>query len=204
MVEAAKITLSDKELELVCNTDWIFTKHTVIQKMLRLFGNLVPVLENELEQAKERLPKEIFINRAKISKGDNYQLLPYVMLDYPRCFEKYDTLAIRTFFWWGNFFSCTLHLSGAYKTMFEHSILKNLATLHNTELFICVNEEEWEHHFETKNYIAVDKLTTAEITAIANRQHFIKMAAKFSLHQWSVMEELLEKSFSDALHLLKY
>ena len=90
MVDEAKITLSNKELELVCNTDWIFTKHIIIQKAVQLFGNIVPALENELEQAQAYLPKEIFTNRAKISKGENYQLLPYVMLDYPRCFHKND------------------------------------------------------------------------------------------------------------------
>ena len=49
----------------------------------------------------------------KIAKGENYLQLPYVLLDYPRCFDKENIFAIRTMFWWGNFFSITLHLSGS-------------------------------------------------------------------------------------------
>ena len=54
MVEATKIALSDKELEVVCNTDFIFTKHIIIQKVLQLFGNLAATLEDELK--KESIP----------------------------------------------------------------------------------------------------------------------------------------------------
>jgi len=54
----------------------------------------------------------------KISRGENYLGLPYLVLDYPRLFRPDAVLAIRTFFWWGHFFSSTLQLSGGYKTEF--------------------------------------------------------------------------------------
>jgi len=203
MSDTSKLMLSAGEMQLVNNKEWILTKRIIIDKVNMLLGDL-SVKFQQLVLNEQDLPPAVIASAPKIAKGENYQQLPYVLLDYPRCFDKENVFAVRTMFWWGNFFSCTLHLSGAYKTMFQHAILKNLATLHNTTLYICVNEEEWEHHFETKNYIAVEKLSIVEITAIVNKQHFIKIAAKFSLHQWSVMEELLEKSFSDALHLLKY
>ncbi len=34
------------------------------------------------------------------------------MLDYPRAFGRDSIFACRTFFWWGRFFSLTLHLAG--------------------------------------------------------------------------------------------
>ena len=60
------------------------------------------------------LPEEVLIQSPKISRGENYNGLPYVMLDYPRCFGKEDVFAMRTMFWWGNFFSITWHLKGKY------------------------------------------------------------------------------------------
>ena len=41
------------------------------------------------------LPAEMLFHSPKISKGENYKGLPYVMLDYPRCFGKTDIFAIR-------------------------------------------------------------------------------------------------------------
>ena len=59
----------------------------------------------------------------KISKGENYKGLPWLVLDYPRYFNKEDIFAIRTLFWWGNFFSITLHISGKYKMRYEKKII---------------------------------------------------------------------------------
>ena len=64
-----------------------------------------------------------------------------------------DIFAIRTMFWWGNFFSITLHLSGIYKTMFAQKIIACYELLKETDFFICVHEEQWQHHFEKDNYI---------------------------------------------------
>jgi hypothetical protein len=44
METATKIALSEKELQLVCDTDWILTKHSIIQKVYALFGETVPGL----------------------------------------------------------------------------------------------------------------------------------------------------------------
>src|SRR5688500_20050079 len=113
-MDLAKIQLSQEELVLVQNADWLLTKNRIIGKVYEMFGMLVADVQMMPEKNSVLLP-EIFAASPKISKGENYMGLPYVMLDYPRCFGKSDTFAIRTMFWWGNFFSVTLHLKGRYK-----------------------------------------------------------------------------------------
>ena len=203
MVDEAKITLSSKELELVCNTDWIFTKHIIIQKVMQLFGSIIPVLENELEQAQTYLPKEIFANRAKISKGENYQQLPYVMLDYPRCFYKNDTVAIRTFFWWGNFFSITLQLSGKYKQELEQNLEGNFSGLQKNNYWVCINDSEWQHDFSSNNYVAITELTPEKFSAILSREPFVKLAKKIPLQSWETVPSFVIKSFGEMIKLMK-
>jgi hypothetical protein len=107
-------------------------------------------------------------------------------------------------FWWGNFFSCTLHLSGIYKLQFEQALLSNIDVLQKNNFYICINKNEWEHHFETANYIAVNELDMGGMHTIIKQQQFIKLAAKFSLHQCNEMDVLLEKCFTAILRLLKY
>ena len=88
--------------------------------------------------------------------------------------------------------------------MFQQNLISNISALPVNNFYICINKEEWQHHFEEDNYVALNKLTKAQIQKIAVQQHFIKVAAKFSLHQCNEIEVLLKKSFTDALHLLKY
>jgi hypothetical protein len=109
---------------------------------------------------------------------------------------------IRTMFWWGNFFSITLHLSGKYKETFETVIQKNIQSLAEHDFNICINEEEWQHHFKTDNYMPVNKFTQDEINNIT-RRHFIKVAIKFPLEKWDTMPSLLEKSFLDLLQVIR-
>jgi len=88
--------------------------------------------------------------------------------------------------------------------MFEQALHKNIAVIQNNNFYICINTNEWQHHFEADNYLPANKLSAEEIKDILIQQPFIKVAVKISLHQWSEINVLLEKSFSDVLRLLKY
>src|SRR6478672_2018750 len=104
-----KIQLSDVEMDLVNNTGWILTKHDIIKKVYVLFGELSESMHKELASFEKYLPAEVFLKSAKITRGENYKMLPYVILDYPAFFDRDHIFAVRTMFWWGNFFSITLH-----------------------------------------------------------------------------------------------
>jgi hypothetical protein len=203
MIDKSKLLLSNGEKQLMANTEWILTKRRIIDTINLLFGELAVVMQQLVTIQGQHLPATVIQPAAKIAKGENYRQLPYVILDYPRYFNKPDIFAIRTMFWWGHFFSCSLHLSGMYKTMFVEVLQQNSHLIRQHDWHICVNEEEWEHHFETDNYIAANTVTEEKLYALLSQQHFIKVAAKFELHQWNEIDALLEKSFSAMLQLLK-
>ncbi len=203
MTGGAKINLSDKELELVCNSDWIFTKHTIIGKVYHLFGNASQYMQHAAGQAKANLPALIFQHQPKIYKGENYRLLPYVMLDYPRYFLKEEALAIRTLFWWGNFFSVTLHVSGNIKTAMENDIIKAFSWLQAHDYWICVNDDQWEHHFKNDNYTLLENLSQQEFVTIVRSKNFMKLAKKIPLQQWDAAAIFIEKSFEEMLMLVQ-
>ncbi len=204
MIDKSKLTLSAEEQQLMGNTEWILTKRKIIERVNFLFGNLAGVMKEQISAEKKSFPLAVVNSMPKIAKGENYRQLPYVILDYPRCFDKENVFAIRTMFWWGNFFSCSLHLSGKYKVLFENALQKNIYLLQKNNFYICINKNEWQHHFEADNFLPVNILSEEKIKTIITQQHFIKVAAKFSLQQWNEMPVLLEKSFTDILYLLKY
>ena len=203
MTDKSKLMLSAEELQLVTNTGWILTKRKLTDDVNIFFANLAVKMKGVLLQEIQWLPETVISSAPKIVKGENYLEMPYVLLDYPRCFDKENIFAVRTMFWWGNFFSCTLHLSGSYKKMFQQVLQKNIAPLQKNKFYICVNESEWQHHFKPDNFTPANTLKSQEIKSIIVDKPFIKVAAKFTLHQWSEIDVLLEKCFADIINLLK-
>ena len=81
-MEVSKIQLSEAETELMQNAEIILTKNRVMQKMKSL---LEEVQEQQLIFARTYLKHhQEFIVSPKISRGENYLGLPWLILDYPR------------------------------------------------------------------------------------------------------------------------
>ncbi len=148
------------------------------------------------------IAEEIRRSSPKISRGENYQGLPYLVLDYPRVFDKTDVLLIRSFFWWGNFFSTTLHLSGKYKTVYTPSIQKSYGLFKENDYYLCINEDPWQHHFEEDNYTAIGQLSQQEFDEVLLRSSFIKISRKINLEHWANTTELLTGNFRQLIQLL--
>lgn len=203
MNEHTKITFSANELALVCNAKIILTKHTIIQKIYQLFGALIPEMEQMLHINKGHLPEEVFSKSAKISRGEQYQLLPYVMLDYPRYFEKADSFAIRTFFWWGNFFSVNLQLGGAYKNIFANRLLEQFSHLQEKGYWLCIAETPWEHHFGKANFVQLCNCTIQQFESVLLENEFIKISKKLPLLHWEQADEFVTGTFNEMLELLQ-
>lgn len=118
----------------------------------------------------------------KISRGENYLGLPWLVLDYPRLFHKNGVFAVRSFMWWGRFFSSTLHLSGIYKTAFQECIINNIQTF--SKAHICVSANEWQHHFEKDNYSAIESMEHGVLKKLLQSMPHIKIAAALPISQW--------------------
>lgn len=198
-----KITLSAKELDLVCNIDWILTKHTIIQKVFTLFGMEVAKMQQIVAVQLPSLARIINEHDPKITKGENYEKLPYVILDYPRCFQKEKTLAIRTMFWWGHFFSIHLQLTGSHKSVAIPALRKHFRTLKNGGYAIGIGEDPWEHHFGAANYLPLQNCSEEKFIAIIEGGSFVKIGKMLPLSQWDSVTTFIEDAFWELTELLK-
>jgi hypothetical protein len=200
----AKVRLSSKEQELVINADWILTKNAIIQKLYTFFGQTSEQFQLLIQQNSALANEAACAIAPKISKGENYEGLPWVMLDYPRHFKGDDVFAIRCFFWWGNEVSITLQLSGKFKTFYSNAIqqyfqLRNGNPHPTNEWFIGINiEDAWQHHFRPDNYRRAAEINPAIISQLP----FIKLAKKIPLDEWDDIDFFLQQTFKEMLHLL--
>jgi hypothetical protein len=199
-MEATKILLSADELDLVQDTHWLLTKNRIIEKAKDMFGLLAGRLQ-PLVEAGTNLPETVRLFSPKVFRGEYYQGLPYVMLDYPRVFGREHVLAMRTMFWWGNFFSVTLQLKGSYLEMFGQSLVRNEGRLADAGYFIGVSEDEWRHDFEADNYLPLQKGVGLLEEAFRNKP-FVKLAVRVPLSKWNEAGELIAQQHRLLLDVL--
>jgi hypothetical protein len=202
MDNETKIHLSSLEMELINNSDWILTKNNILKKTQSI---LERVQENVYDYAalhRHLFPSQVMAISPKVSKGENYKGLPWLMLDYPRYFGKEGTspdkaniFAIRTMFWWANFFSTTLHLSGIYKEEYQTAITRHYKDLCKNEYYCCVSTDQWHHHFEKENYRRMDEFTKNEFNDFVREKPFIKLSRRFLLTEWGKAIKLLSEEF---------
>jgi hypothetical protein len=98
--------------------------------------------------------------------------------------NEIHVFSIRTFFWWGNFFSISLHLAGGFKVLFERK-LKQKKIMLPEGIFICIHETPWQYHFESDNFMSAQGMSSEDITEFMAQKEFIKMAFKLDLIHWN-------------------
>jgi hypothetical protein len=194
-MDLTKIRLSEEEMQLACNANWILTKNEILNKATLLLASLQQKQQEHLKSLKKPFPPELLYTSPKISKGENYLGLPYRILDYPAVFSTKDICAVRTMFWWGNFFSTTIHLSGSYKKRYEEKVATCFNQLARANCFVCVNDDEWQHHFSETNYLPIENLGKKKFEELLFRKKFIKLSSKTAVGNWNTTDEILMKQF---------
>jgi hypothetical protein len=182
-------------MDLVKNAGLILTKNTILQKAWWLLEDLQDEITAAVNSGRATFTPDVLKTPAKISKGENYNGLPYLILDYPRCFDKENTFAIRCMFWWGNFFSITLHLSGSFQKQFIKEVTGSYELLVKNGFYLCIADEQWDHHFEPDNYIEVKQLKKHEFESKLRHRSFIKIANKIPLDDWDTAGKRLSEYF---------
>ncbi len=198
----AKIRLSPKELELVNDARIILTKNDILQKTKELLGQLQLRYRDHLLKTEGILPGIVNKTSPKIARGENYKGLPWLVLDYPRSFSRDSIFAVRTMFWWGNFFSITLHLSGEHKKLFAGKIAAAYPALKKKGFSCNAGSEEWEHHFEKENYTSLAKMGRKEFEQAVVKGKFLKLANRVSLKKWDKISVILDRYFIQLLSIL--
>ena len=198
-MEVSKIQLSANELELVLNKEWILTKHRIINKVYELLGNVAGEMQLAAASFYTCTGPGVWQNTPKISKGEQYEQLPYVVLDYPRVFTRQDVFAVRNFFWWGHYFTSTLHLKGHYAETYATAIATNLSNTNN--LFLAYGNNEFNFTIE-KEYSRCDTGNWPTAAAL-KEMPFIKLAVVCPLQQWTHAPLQLINNTNLLLNLLR-
>ena len=197
MMRVTKIRLSPEEKALVLDPGWILTKRSVMDKVAALLGDLADQYR-ATTAGLETLAPPLKDGFPKLSRGENYRGLPYMILDYPALFDRVDVFAVRTLFWWGHYFSITLHLKGQYLGRYLPGLLKSLERSGGGEWHLAVSDDEWVHAVEEESYTLYRAMDGIQKAALADRP-FFKMAWIVPLDRWDDLYEQLNNRFEEIL-----
>ena len=195
MMQQTKIQLLPAEMELVSSPEIILTKNAILQKIKSFFEEIQVKQSDILKDYASQLPQEVLKISPKISRGENYKGLPWLVLDNPRYFQHNNTFAIRTMFWWGNFFSITLHLSGNNKRDILKKISLNISALNGNDFYVYDGQKEWEHDIEPNSYKKISTLNKEDLEKIFSANNFLKLAIKFPIDSLEAIEDKLLRNY---------
>lgn len=198
-----EVNITDKELGYLEDLDFLLTRHKIYNKINHLLLDTEAELKAFVTSHAISFPLEVKFKAGKIAKGENYRLLPYFILDYPRQFHRNSIFALRTMFWWGHYFSVTMHLSGKALDQFRISLAEHAGILYEQNMHFYINTQDpWQHHLDDTNYIAVDKLSEEKLRNKIRELPYIKLTSTLELGKWDQLPEFTLSFFKQMLMAL--
>jgi hypothetical protein len=198
---SVKLTFSTEELNAIKNTEFFQRKKNITHAVYEYYGSLIDEFKNELTRHSIILPQEINIQNRKISRGENYEGLPYIVLDFPAFFSAKNIFAMRNFFWWGNGFSMHFIISNSFYKKYYKKIEEAKANLEANKFSICVGETPWDHHFRNENYRLISSLKEKDFSRVIKEKKFIKIGADYSFDTKSLLQHQ-KKNFSALMQII--
>jgi len=206
-VQDTKLSFSSEEMDVMRDSGFFVLKHEVTQKILKLFGGLeIEIMKKISEYPFLSFPELHIKEKGKIFRGENYRLLPYVLLDCPRVFTTETVFSFRSMFWWGNEFSFTLHLQGKALDMFRENIRRNISMLEKQGFFFCLNDTPWEYSFEKENYNLLDEMVerdSAGLNKLIDDKSFLKLSRKIELSKYKEANQFGIETFEKLMDILE-
>ena len=192
-------SFNKQQLNYLHDTSFLLEKRKISRELQQLLATTERALVKLVNEEKPAvIPEDCLIAAGKISRGENYRGLPYLVLDYPRLLKQDDIFTFRTMFWWGNFFSCTLHLQGISLDRYRENIRSSLFSAKEEYLrsgtFLCVNKSPWEYHYGKDNYLPLSDFDNEALSAVLDKD-FIKVSQRMELKDYRNLEDFAISSF---------
>jgi hypothetical protein len=163
---------STKELEIINDTDFFRLKSTVTQKFYQLFGKLIHEIKAEKNLLNFDFPKGMDITNGKITKGENYLGLPYVVADFPKIFNQQGVFTFRMWFWWGNYILFSWHLSGDYLIAQQKFLISKFEDFKKADFLIFIGTDEWQQHISKGSYLALKNVSKTDYEKLITKPFF--------------------------------
>ncbi len=185
----AEVELSDKELDLLLDSEILPMKRQICEKIDQILLNLKERLNEEVLKSEKLLPTFLWKQGGRISRGDNYRSYAYRVLDCPAYFDRKDWFTFRTVVMWGHHSGFHLILHGRFKKEYQR-LLVNILSKDCEDLFLTVIDSPWEWIPDSKDHIKLDGTDIGRIEQIIDRHPFIKLSYYIPLERYAEIPDI--------------
>lgn len=203
MNNTPNFSFSPSELSVLHDKQFFQIKHAVTHKWELFLSHLAENIQKWFaEMVCISLPDEVKQTTPKISKGENYQGMPYMVLDYPRYFGKEDTFAFRNILLWSRGLYSTWFFEGKY---IDYAI-KTYPKHGKTGMYLHQNPDKWIHELTEqdiyipipqnaaeKDFLIQECLTLLQNTQ--NRLNYLKFTNFLSFQDWNTLHNAEQNVF---------
>lgn len=187
---------NNKQLQLIQNTSFFEEKKRIFKSIEKEFGLIseeIKVIYQKYYQVIDFAPEQM---NAKITRGENLNGLPFLLLDFPQYFSKAEIFSFRLLFWWGKGFTLFLHLKNDQLSAIQRYLHTNRAALKENDFYVSITGDEWEHDITQKNYKNISEFEGDETI------NFIKFAFPVPFTESNNLKTIVVEKVSQLLTLL--
>ncbi len=177
------LILSPAELSVFTDPNFMPLKHSALGKIEKLLTTLRSEIAREIHPIAKRFPKGFDIQSGKLSRGENYKMYPYRVLDFPRALSGKNIFTFRSLVIWAH--HCTFHLilAGEYKAFFQDHIIAHAKELPEAFSLSC-QKSPWDWSFKPEEFIQARAMQEAPIAQAVRESEFIKITFMMPLIQY--------------------
>jgi hypothetical protein len=190
----SKNKLTKHELEFASSVKYPLLKAEVMRKVSQLLQQTGTLLQNEVTINNSTQPLEY-----KITKGENYQHMPYMVLDYPQIKQAEFPLVCRTMFWWGHYF--TFNLIVRTDTLQLLPTAAALGALKHT--LVLVGDDLWEQDVHGEAYAKLHKLSIKQLLKRTETKTHLKLTRKIALKHFADVPHKALQTYTEWLQAIQ-
>ncbi len=190
-------SLKNSELKIITDDVFLKKKEIILQKIIKYFNNISIELKKEFSV--NNINSYWNFNLApKISRGEKYNELPYIVLDYPSYFKKEDICSFRIIFLWANQFSCNLVLKGKPLIEFEKKIKKKYIFFKNEGYVLNYNKSLWVHEVENLDPNSSDLMNYS----FRSKNAYLKISKSLPLKNLIELQQISKNMLKDIITVM--
>jgi hypothetical protein len=169
------IVFTPEEKAVLRNIEFFRLKTSITQKVLALLTDLHQQLKGEVQNLHFIAPPEFELKSSQFVKGEHYRGLPYIYLDYPKCFNKVHILTFRWMLWWGHYFIFALMTQGPPSEVHRENLIQFYNDFADKGFYLSTYKSPWEWIRDAEYVIPLRHENKSLIVQILRERSFLKL-----------------------------
>lgn len=187
-----KLLFKNEEVSLISNAEFLLDKNKILEKIAQELSLSGKKLAVEIEHSYPKINSQFTKLPPKISSGEKYHDLPYLVMDYPRHFDARKTFSYRILFLWGRYFNFSLHLGS---DLIDLDALLNHLNASNSPVYLSLHDNPWEHYLEEHNFKIGSLVTFDELSKQLKQNKFVKIVHRVGFDEIESLPDLCIQMF---------